>query len=129
MNMQLWGNQPHSRFAALDSVSALDALKNSKAAMGLIAEKPKLTKTLDIMKWTKRATALLGTVNELTHPSFELLKNIVKGQHDDDGLFALWAIMDEAVNLLNRDQVFSEKVGETANQAISRWADLELKNV
>ena len=129
MNMQLWGNKPHSRFAALDSVSALDALKNSKMAMKLIAEKPSLTKTIDIMKWTKRATSLLGTLNEITHPSLEVLKDIAKGNYDHESLFVLWGMMDGNLHSLESDNASNEKVGSVAHQAISRWAELELKNV
>jgi hypothetical protein len=129
MNKMLWGDKPHSLSAVFDSVSPLEALKNSRLAIGLIAEKPNLKKTIEIMSWTKRATALLGTINEITHPSFEILKSIAQGRYDNESLFALWAMMDSNLGELNADKAFSDKVGSVSHQAISRWAELELKNV
>ena len=129
MDMMLWGDKPRSRSVVLDSVSPLEALKNSRAAMGLIAEKPNLKKTIEIMSWTKRAAALLGTLNEVTHVSFDILKSIAQGQYDHEGLFSLWAMMDNHVGRLGRDNVFNDKVGAVAHQAISRWAELELNDV
>lgn len=129
MNKMLWGNMLHSRFAVLDSVSPLEALKNSKLAMGLIAEKPNLKKAIEIMNWTKRATALLGTVQEITHDSYLILRSIAQGEYDDEGLFSLWAMMDKHVQALEQDKVFSDKVGDMAHRAISQWAKLEAENV
>ncbi|ENV00355.1 hypothetical protein [Acinetobacter variabilis] len=127
MDKMLWGDKPHSRFAVLDSVSPLEALKNSRAAMGLIAEKSNLTKTIEIMKWTKRAAALLGSIIEITHPALEVLKGIAQGLHDQEGLFSLWAMMDTNLLRLNDDKAFNDKAGNIAHQAINRWAELELK--
>ena len=129
MNQLLWGDQPHSRFAVLDSVSPLEALKNSRAAMGLIAEKPNLKKTTEIMSWTKRAAALLGSINEVLHPSLEILKKIGQGAYDNEALYSLWAMMDSNLDELSADKAFNDKAGSLTHKAISRWAELELKNV
>ena len=129
MNKMLWGNKPHSLSTVFDSVSPLEALKNSRLAIGLIAEKPNLKKTIEIMSWTKRATALLGAVQEITHDSYLILRSIAQGQYDDEGLFSLWAMMDKNVRTLDEDKVFSDKVGDMAHQAISHWAKLEADNV
>lgn len=129
MNKMLWGSKPHSLSAVFDSVSPLEALKNSRLAIGLIAEKPNLKKTIEIMSWTKRATALLGTINEAIHPSFEILKSIAQGRYDNESLYSLWAMMDSNLGELNADKAFNDKVGSVSHQAISRWAELELKNV
>jgi hypothetical protein len=59
------------------------------------------------------------------NPHVKTLKDVAAGRHDGGGLESMFGLIQEAVNALDEQGLLTGEVEGAANDAITRWAEVE----